>query len=139
MVPTGAARRGRPHRPSRAAPGAAAARAPWRGLGRGGLGPVAGGGSSAALSRALGAGSAAQQRPRWPKEPSGWAAGGSAGRGGGDGGGSRGPARAGWRAAHVTQTRAPHPGRGAGAGRGRVGARPLAGPPPLYTPPAATG
>lgn len=88
--------------------------------------------------------------PRPPPEP--WAqaaqhsaaeAAGGAGRvggqraagGGGDGGGGRGPARAGGRAAHVTQTRAPHPaaGRG-GGGAGAEGARPPAGPPPPHTP-----
>lgn len=58
MVPAGAERRGRPHCPSPAARGAAAARVPWRGPGCGDPGPGAGGGSSAAPSRALGAGSA---------------------------------------------------------------------------------
>lgn len=60
MVPAGGERRGRLHRPSPAARGAAAARAPWRGPGD--PAPGAGGGSSAAPSRALGAGSATQRR-----------------------------------------------------------------------------
>lgn len=129
MVPAGAARRGRPHRPSRAAREAAAARAPWRGPGRGGRGPGAGGGSSAAPSRALGAGSATQRS-------GGGGGGGRRSRAGGrpvvaaDGGGGGGPGP-GWRAGGSCDpdTRSP-PGRGAGAGRGRGGeaaggARPL--------------
>lgn len=59
-MPAGGERRERPHGPSPAAWGAAAARAPWRGPGDPGRG--AGGGSSAAPSRALGAGSATQRR-----------------------------------------------------------------------------
>ena len=157
MVPAGAARRGRPHRPSRAARGAAAARAPWRGPGRGGRGPGAGGGSSAAPSRALGAGSATQRsggsggrRSRAGGRPVVAADGGD----GGDGGGGGGPGP-GWRAGGSCDpdTRSP-PGRGAGAGRGRGGeaaggARPLHTHthPPTHTythphthpPPAAAG
>lgn len=124
MVPAGAARRGAPHSPSPAAQGAAAARAPWRGPGRGDPGPGAGGGSSAAPSRALGAGSAAQRRG------GGWRSGkgrrpvavaGTAG--GGDDGGGRGPGR-GWRAGGSCDlnTRSPP---GCGRRRGGGGAGPL--------------
>lgn len=134
MVPAGAARRGRPHRPSPVARGASAARAPWRGPGRGGRGPGAGGGSSAAPSRALSAGSAAQRssggrRSRAGGRPV------AAGGGGGDGGGGGGPGP-GWRAGGSCDpdTRSP-PGRGAGAGRGR-GGEAAAGARPLHTPPA---
>lgn len=95
MVPAGAERRGRLHCPSLAARGTAAARAPWRGPGCGNPGPGAEGGSSAAPSRALGAGSAAQRgggrRSGTGRRPVAGTA------GGGDDGGGRGPGR-GWRA-----------------------------------------
>lgn len=135
MVPVGAARRGRPHRPSPGALGAAAARAPWRGPGNGGRGPGAGGGSSAAPSRALGAGSAAQRwwlegpGGRWPQR----AAGGRWWRQGRRGRQGAGP---GWRAdgSCDPDTRSP-PGRGAGAGQGgSEGGEAPAGPPPPHTP-----
>lgn len=141
MVPAGAARRGRPHRPSPAARGAAAARAPWRGPGSGGRGPGAVGGSSAAPSRALGAGSAAQRsggggrRSRAGGRPVVAAAGGGDGGDGGDGGGP-GP---GWRAGGSCDpdTRSP-PGRGAGAGAGwGRGGEAAGGARPLYTHPTS--
>ncbi|XP_063549290.1 tRNA 2'-phosphotransferase 1 isoform X5 [Gorilla gorilla gorilla] len=133
MVPAGAARRGRPHRPSPAARGAAAARAPWRGPGRGGRGP--GGGAApprpppepwvqaAQRSAAEVAGGAGRAGGRWRRA----AAAGTAGAAGGQ-------ARAGGQAAHVTQTRAPHRpvGRGRGGGVGGRGRR--RGPPPPHTP-----
>lgn len=119
MVP---ARRGRPHRPSLAAR-EVAAKAPWRGD----PGPGAGGGSSAAPSRALGVGSAAQCRR------SGWRSG--TGRrpvavagtaGGTDSGDGRGPGR-GWRAEGSCDldTRSP-PGRGRRRGGGGAGPPPNA-------------
>lgn len=143
MVPAGAARRGRPHRPSPAGRGVVAARAPWRGPGRGGRGPGAVVGSSAAPSRALGAGSAAQSSGGgWRSREGGRPVAAGGGGGGGDGGGGGGPGP-GWRAGGSCDpdTRSP-PGRGAGAGRRGGGARPPAGPAssthPL-PPPAAAG
>lgn len=129
MVPVGAARRGGPHSPSLAARGAAAARAPWRGPGRGDPGPGAGGGSSAAPSRALGAGSAAQRRGggwrigmgRRPVAVAGTA-------GGRDGRGGRGPGR-GWRAGGSCDLNRRSP-PGCGRRRGGGGAGPLQTPPP---------
>lgn len=128
MVPAWGERRGRLHRPSPAARGAAAARAPWRGPGD--PAPGAGGGSSAAPSRALGAGSATQRRTGGLRNKTGRrpvvavVVAGTAGSG--DGAGGRGPGR-GWRARGSCDlnTRSP-PGHRRGGG----GAGPLQTPPP---------
>lgn len=121
MVPAGAERRGCPHRSSQAVRGTAAARAPWRGPGRPDPGRGAGGGSSAAPSRALGAGSAAQRRGGgWrsgtSRRPVAVAVAGTAGNGDG-----RGPGW-GWRARGSCDldTRSP-PGRRRRRGGGGAG------------------